>query len=789
MLSNRQIIEEAPLQIYSSALVFSPMKSLVRKYYSGLILKWITRQPVTRDEWTPELFALEGHYTAIGDVVFSSNGAFIASSSSDGTICVWDALTGVEVYCFHEDMSDLSSQEDSVNWSFNLALSHDGTMLASESRESGVICLRTTATGKSMHLERRSRNGPGSLAFSTDGKALLFIPTRWASKPSKLPELPGLTDSQIDVWDTCSGMSLPYVPVDLITDGHAVAVDSREFANVYNRFRKRTHWMAFERSLNVITDQNIIMSKDKTQYSLPNGALVPDATIFTTLTTNGVDIWGELGTPAGWAVEDYFPNLRLTAEEPEPFVTAISPDGEKAATAYRYQSVVTMHTGTGARVTPLCGHSKAVTKLAFSPDGITLASGSDDGTVRLWNTALNYENFRRRYDKKHCRIPKSAADAEFVADTDLVLVFESLGFIVLRSVSTGLVLLPYEKSDVQWSEDGSLVGVLKELGRDPDPPKFVLQLWSKDLKDLKKQFDNVYQFAISPDGQHVAFSDEATTYIIDTANWEQVAVTNEIVEEMAFSADSNIMTYTIRRSYGPFIPYIWDVQSKNHIALDMRECEMSQISRDGKLAVFVEKERNTLWDVTHRKELASFPRAGYFPGFSPDGSYLVWWTEDERGGQDTLVSWKTKDGKELVPLHCPVASYKELFSPTGMIALHKTTKHEVYEIRVFNLIDGKQKGRILVDAPLENLRFSSDEKSLHCNRGQIALPFLKGRELPLKLFVGREWVFQGSQNLLWLPQTYQDVKVAVRGDTIVFACGDDWVEFLSLDLKRSPYML
>lgn len=37
--------------------------------------------------------------------------------------------------------------------------------------------------------------------------------------------------------------------------------------------------------------------------------------------------------------------------------------------------------------TPLYGHTGPVNSVAFRPGGKTLASGSDDGTIRAWNVA------------------------------------------------------------------------------------------------------------------------------------------------------------------------------------------------------------------------------------------------------------------------------------------------------------------------------------------------------------------------------------------------------------------
>ena len=64
---------------------------------------------------------------------------------------------------------------------------------------------------------------------------------------------------------------------------------------------------------------------------------------------------------------------------------AFSPDGVTLAIGVQDATVRLWNVDTSEYKASLTGHTKSVINLAFSPDGKTLASGSEDATVRLWN--------------------------------------------------------------------------------------------------------------------------------------------------------------------------------------------------------------------------------------------------------------------------------------------------------------------------------------------------------------------------------------------------------------------
>lgn len=92
-MRNRQIIDTAPLQVYSSALVFAPEISIVKKQFKDHIPSWIRHQSGVLPDWGDTLQTLDSHTGYIEKILFSSDNKLLAAETKEAVV-LWDAETG-----------------------------------------------------------------------------------------------------------------------------------------------------------------------------------------------------------------------------------------------------------------------------------------------------------------------------------------------------------------------------------------------------------------------------------------------------------------------------------------------------------------------------------------------------------------------------------------------------------------------------------------------------------------------------------------------------------------------
>jgi WD40 repeat protein len=83
------------------------------------------------------------------------------------------------------------------------------------------------------------------------------------------------------------------------------------------------------------------------------------------------------------------PEAILTGHSEIINTVAFAPDGVALASGSDDTTIILWDLTTKHKIATLTGHTSNVHCLAFSPDGRTLASGGNDGTVRLWNILLH----------------------------------------------------------------------------------------------------------------------------------------------------------------------------------------------------------------------------------------------------------------------------------------------------------------------------------------------------------------------------------------------------------------
>lgn len=144
---------------------------------------------------------------------------------------------------------------------------------------------------------------------------------------------------------------------------------------------------------------------------------------------------------------------------------------------------------------PLRGHEGSVSSVSWSPDGQILASGSVDGTVRLW-----HEDGKPIIPLPHgCKV---GCDVNSVAWSPDGQILASGGNQGIRLWSRdGRLITPITANtiiDLSWSPDGQTLASASIKS---------VQLWQKDGRPIRTfpiEHDNGYSVAWSPKGQTLA---------------------------------------------------------------------------------------------------------------------------------------------------------------------------------------------------------------------------------------------------------------------------------------------
>jgi len=327
-----------------AGLAVSPdRRTLATLHDDGVVGLWVL--PPELENLSLELgseFTLKGIHGAARTVCFAPDGQSLACGGDDGQVVLWDLKKKTE--CF--------SSKAHVGQVPCLAFSSDGSLLATGDT-AGTI--KTWHVGKKEELHAMGlEKGPvHSVAFSPDAKTLVSTGR----------------DGFVHIWNVATGNERSAIrwPGEFPRCAGYAEQGGVLFAAGADGTLKR--WGKIDGDDDA-DPPPVKVGKNPLLFS-------PDGTL---LATGGMD-----GPIQFW----HLPSRKARAELKRRLVMveafAMSPAGERVAFADLGEANVEVwDLATGKQIAQLVGHEKPVWSVAFSANGINLATASKDGSVRVW---------------------------------------------------------------------------------------------------------------------------------------------------------------------------------------------------------------------------------------------------------------------------------------------------------------------------------------------------------------------------------------------------------------------
>lgn len=282
-----------------------------------------------------------------------------------------------------------------------------------------------------------------------------------------------------------------------------------------------------------------------------------------------------------------------------------------------------------AKVKNFAQHSDAVGAVAFSPDGLMLASGSKDKTIQIWDLATGKSI--RTFEGDSSTIWSVAFDSN---GTRLVT---GTGFwrVMLWDMKTGQSMSSLDHAASVWSVAISHDGQLIASGSGDKTTK----IWDAEngrlIHNLPDHTDFVYSVAFSPDDKTlVSASKDNKITIVDVATGRLLKTVDghaDQVRSVAISPDGQTL---VSGSYDESIK-IWNLETGELIrSLKGHSDDIVSvaISPDGKFIASGSKDKTIkIWDLATGELLNTLTGhldQVYVVTFSPDGKTIASGSKD-----------------------------------------------------------------------------------------------------------------------------------------------------------------